>query len=180
VVQRLTTQNMPIFIHKEIHRNSVVTIPTCIINCRYRHFFVRYDEPTHVKHLKVDILPLIANDKNARDIAAELVEVSEKMLIREVAKKMCWNCRERREEVAKTEGWKRSERGRPSVEEEQRRVGERREKGGRDKENGGGIGAERSMMSHFTLTAGAIYLKSYLLIVLRSACNRCAILYSTV
>jgi hypothetical protein len=28
-----------------------------------------------VKHLKVDILPLIANDKNARDIAAELVEV---------------------------------------------------------------------------------------------------------
>ena len=27
----------------------------------------------------MDILPLIANDKNARDIAAELVEVSEKI-----------------------------------------------------------------------------------------------------
>lgn len=43
----------------------------------YRHFFVRYDEPSHVKHLKVDILPLISNDKNARDIAAELLEVRE-------------------------------------------------------------------------------------------------------
>ena len=41
----------------------------------YRHFFVRYDEPSHVKHIKVDILPLISNDKNAREIAAELVEV---------------------------------------------------------------------------------------------------------
>lgn len=43
--------------------------------CRYRNFFVRYDEPTHVKHLKVEILPLIANDKNAKDIASELIEV---------------------------------------------------------------------------------------------------------
>lgn len=42
---------------------------------RYRHFFVRYDEPSYVKNLKVEILPLIAGDKNARDIAAELVEV---------------------------------------------------------------------------------------------------------
>ena len=36
-----------------------------------------------------------------------------------------WKWRGKREEVAKTEGWKRSERGRMSVEEEQRRVGER-------------------------------------------------------
>ena len=36
---------------------------------------------------------MIANDKNARDIAAELVEVSEKMFLREVAKKMCWKWR---------------------------------------------------------------------------------------
>ena len=41
----------------------------------YRHFFVRYDEPSHVKHMKVDILPLISNNNNAREICAELVEV---------------------------------------------------------------------------------------------------------
>ena len=82
--------------------------------------------------------------------------------------------------MAKTEGWKRSERGRPSVEEEQRRVGERRGKGGRDTENGGGIGGEWSMLSHFTLTAGAIYSKSYLLIVLRSAVLVIVVLYCTV
>jgi hypothetical protein len=28
-----------------------------------------------VKHLKVELLPLIANDKNAKDIASELIEV---------------------------------------------------------------------------------------------------------
>ena len=46
-----------------------------LLSRRYRHFFVRYDEPSYVKNLKVEILPLIAGDKNARDIAAELVEV---------------------------------------------------------------------------------------------------------
>lgn len=28
-----------------------------------------------MKHLKVELLPLIANDKNAKDIASELIEV---------------------------------------------------------------------------------------------------------
>ena len=52
--------------------------------CRYRNFFVRYDEPTHVKHLKVEILPLIANDKNAKDIASELIEVRTYAIARNV------------------------------------------------------------------------------------------------
>lgn len=34
----------------------------------------RYNEPTHVKHLKLDILPKIANEVNATDIALELNE----------------------------------------------------------------------------------------------------------
>jgi len=40
----------------------------------YRQFFVRYNEPSNVKHLKVDLMPLIANANNARDIATELGE----------------------------------------------------------------------------------------------------------
>jgi vesicle coat complex subunit len=43
-----------------------------VFDDEYRQLFVRYNEPAHVKHLKVDILPLIANDLNARDIAGEL------------------------------------------------------------------------------------------------------------
>jgi AP-4 complex subunit beta-1 len=40
----------------------------------FRQFFVRYNEPTYVKHLKVDLLPYIANSSNVRDIASELGE----------------------------------------------------------------------------------------------------------
>ena len=40
----------------------------------YRQFFVRYNEPSNVKHLKVDLMPLIANANNAREIATELGE----------------------------------------------------------------------------------------------------------
>ena len=35
---------------------------------------MRYNEAPHVKHLKVDLLPLITNPGNARDIASELSE----------------------------------------------------------------------------------------------------------
>ena len=45
-----------------------------IFDDEYRQFFVRYNEPPHVKHLKVDLMPLIANETNARDIATELSE----------------------------------------------------------------------------------------------------------
>lgn len=44
-----------------------------IFDDEYRQFYVRYNEPPHVKHLKVELLPLIANEANARDIATELV-----------------------------------------------------------------------------------------------------------
>lgn len=40
----------------------------------YRSFFVRYNEPPHVKHLKVGLLPMITNEDNVREIASELCE----------------------------------------------------------------------------------------------------------
>lgn len=45
-----------------------------IFDEEYRQFYVRYNEPPYVKYLKVDVLPLIANESNARDIASELGE----------------------------------------------------------------------------------------------------------
>eukprot|EP01038_Epipyxis_sp_PR26KG_P005129 gene5129-7145_t len=45
-----------------------------VFDDEFRQFFVRYNEPPHVKHLKVDLLPLIANETNARDISTELGE----------------------------------------------------------------------------------------------------------
>jgi vesicle coat complex subunit len=45
-----------------------------VFDDEYRQFFVRYNEPAHVKHLKIDLLPLISNDNNAKDIANELGE----------------------------------------------------------------------------------------------------------
>ena len=45
-----------------------------IYDDEFRQLFVRYNEPPHVKHLKVSLLPLIANPSNAADIAAELTE----------------------------------------------------------------------------------------------------------
>jgi AP-4 complex subunit beta-1 len=40
----------------------------------FRLFFVRYNEPPHLKHLKVDLLPNVVNMSNAVDISAELSE----------------------------------------------------------------------------------------------------------
>jgi AP-4 complex subunit beta-1 len=45
-----------------------------IFDDEFRQFFVRYNESPHVKYLKVELLPLITNPSNARDIASELSE----------------------------------------------------------------------------------------------------------
>ena len=34
----------------------------------------RFNEPTSVKHIKMDLLPLVANDANTAEIVAELAE----------------------------------------------------------------------------------------------------------
>lgn len=41
----------------------------------YRQFYVRYNEPTHVKYLKISILPRLANSNTAPDIVSELAEM---------------------------------------------------------------------------------------------------------
>jgi AP-4 complex subunit beta-1 len=43
-----------------------------IFDDEFRQIFVRYNEPPHVKHLKVELLPLVTNERNAMEIAAEL------------------------------------------------------------------------------------------------------------
>jgi vesicle coat complex subunit len=45
-----------------------------VFDDEYRQFYVRYNEPTHVKYLKIGILPLLANPDNAPDIVSELAE----------------------------------------------------------------------------------------------------------
>lgn len=40
----------------------------------YRQFYTRYNEPTHVKYVKIDILALIADTNNVADIVTELSE----------------------------------------------------------------------------------------------------------
>ncbi len=64
--QFTTLKHLELILHQPAARG--------IFDDEYRQFFVRYNEPPHVKHLKVDLLPLIANEQNAKDIAAELGE----------------------------------------------------------------------------------------------------------
>lgn len=39
----------------------------------FRHFFVKYHEPSYVKYCKVDLLPHLTNEVNAKDVISELV-----------------------------------------------------------------------------------------------------------
>ena len=68
------------------HLKLIFELPAArgIFDDGYRHFFVRYDEPSHVKHMKVDILPLISNNLNAREICAELIEVQIYILLHRI------------------------------------------------------------------------------------------------
>lgn len=58
------------------HLETLLRLPVAkgIFDEDFRQFFVRYNETSNVKHLKVDLLPLIANQANAGEIAAELGE----------------------------------------------------------------------------------------------------------
>ncbi|KAL3920464.1 MAG: hypothetical protein SGILL_003250 [Bacillariaceae sp.] len=64
----------------------------------YRQFYTRFNEPTHVKYLKVQILPLLANPETAPDIVAELAEIVNdnntqlsRLAVRSMAKIACRN-----------------------------------------------------------------------------------------
>lgn len=53
---------------------TLVELCPGIFDDEYRQFYVKYHEPTHIKYLKMDILPKLANPDNAPDIVAELAE----------------------------------------------------------------------------------------------------------
>jgi len=45
-----------------------------VFDDEYRQLYVRYNEPTHIKYLKVEILSKLSNNNNAPDIVSELGE----------------------------------------------------------------------------------------------------------
>ena len=53
---------------------TLVELCPGIFDDEYRQFYIKYHEPTHIKYLKMDILPKLANPENAPDIVAELAE----------------------------------------------------------------------------------------------------------
>ena len=51
-------------------------VPRCpgVFDSEFKQFFCRYNEPTSVKHLKMDVLPQLANESNVGEVLAELSE----------------------------------------------------------------------------------------------------------
>ena len=56
------------------HVEALVDMCPGIFDDEYRQFYVRFNEPTHVKYLKLSILSKLANHDTAPDIVAELAE----------------------------------------------------------------------------------------------------------
>jgi AP-4 complex subunit beta-1 len=56
------------------HVEVLTEIAPGVFDDEYRQFYVRYNEPTHVKYLKIAILPRLSNPDNAPDIVSELAE----------------------------------------------------------------------------------------------------------
>jgi vesicle coat complex subunit len=43
-----------------------------VFETEYKHFFVKYDEPSYIKHIKLDILAAVASESNLQEINSEL------------------------------------------------------------------------------------------------------------
>lgn len=56
------------------HADALIEGCPGVFDDEYRQFFVKYNEPTHIKYLKIRILPKLVNPDNAPDIVAELAE----------------------------------------------------------------------------------------------------------
>ena len=56
------------------HADALIEACPGVFDDEYRQFFIKYNEPTHIKYLKISILPKLANPDNAPDIVAELAE----------------------------------------------------------------------------------------------------------
>ena len=56
------------------HADALIEACPGVFDDEYRQFYIKYNEPTHIKYLKISILPKLANPDNAPDIVAELAE----------------------------------------------------------------------------------------------------------
>jgi len=56
------------------HLKHLVNISPSTFSPDYRQLYIRYNEPSHVKYLKVEILASLANEENGIDIISELSE----------------------------------------------------------------------------------------------------------
>jgi vesicle coat complex subunit len=56
------------------HVNFLVNEEPGCFDDEYRQFYVRYNDPSHIKYMKVQILPKLANETNALDLLWELGE----------------------------------------------------------------------------------------------------------
>ena len=52
----------------------VVKGASAVFEAEYKHFFVKYDEPSYIKNLKLEILAHIASPNNIQEIVNELSE----------------------------------------------------------------------------------------------------------
>jgi vesicle coat complex subunit len=57
------------------HVQTLAEMCPGVFDDEYRQFYVRFNEPSYVKYLKVKILPLLANADTAPDIFSELSEI---------------------------------------------------------------------------------------------------------
>lgn len=57
------------------YADQLIDLCPGIFDDEYRQFYVRYSEPTHIKHSKVRLLAKLANAETAPDIVAELGEL---------------------------------------------------------------------------------------------------------
>ncbi len=80
------------------HVETLVELCPGSFDDEYRQLYIRFHEPTSVKYLKVQILPLLANPNTAPDIVAELAELVNdnnlqlsRLAIRSMAKIACRN-----------------------------------------------------------------------------------------
>ena len=75
VVTQISSGSSEIMFALLKHVEILAEICPGVFDDEYRQFYVRYNEPTHVKYLKVSILPRLANPDTAPDIVAELAEL---------------------------------------------------------------------------------------------------------
>jgi len=71
----ITVSSIPELTHCLLKNIDVlIDIAPGVFDDEYRQFYIRYTEPSHVKFLKLQILPKLANDVNSPEIVVELAE----------------------------------------------------------------------------------------------------------